>query len=331
MQSDQFSDVKVVICEPLKFKLKLAIGEAAYRTLRLKNKVSDFWDVGGAIGTGAGVAKTAFVASTFFAPQGALALFGLGTAVTPVGWVVAAAVLSGGAFIGVRSILRDASGSRVSVIPKFINTPIDVLAISLFDLIAPLALKIASVDGQVTEAERKWIKDYFVIEWGYDPLFIEVGCNLLEAKLEEFSIKEVAESFAEFSKTNPDCNYAEMTRDLLGFLNGVMEADGKIDEREEFAIEKIEAIFAETGRTFSKASLAKANHTVMASLKKGKESLESGAKAIGKVARKSKDGIVNSEILDRALIGAEQTKEFTKKHTNDTIKAGKVIIGKMFK
>ena len=183
MESDQFSNVKSVISDPLRFKAKLAIGEDAYGTLRLKNKASDFYELIGGAGTGAAVAKSGIVATYFFAPHGFLGLVGLGTAVTPIGWVVAAAVLSGGAAFGVKRFLCDVTGSRVTVIPRFINTPIDVLAISLFDLIAPLALKIADVDGQVSGTERKWITDYFVNEWGYERLFIDAGCELVESKM----------------------------------------------------------------------------------------------------------------------------------------------------
>lgn len=285
METDQFSDVKAVIYEPIKFKVKLAIGEDAYSTLRMKNKLADFWEIFGGVGTGAAAAKTTVVATTFFAPHGLLGLIGLGTAVTPVGWVVAAAVLSGGAVIGVRRFLSDATGSRVTVIPKFINTPIDVLAVNLFDLIAPLALKIGAVDGQITDAERKCIRDYFVNEWGYDPLFIDFGCKLIESKLDEISVKNVAEKLAEFSKASPDCNYAEMTRDLMELLKSVMEADGKIDEREEFAIEKIDAIFKEAGRAFSKANIEMAKNTAQESLRKGKEAVERGAEKLSNAGK----------------------------------------------
>lgn len=286
MENDRFADVKVVVSDPLKFKLKLAIGEDAYGSLRIVNRLQEYWDNYGWATTGAAAAKSTVIASTFFAPQGLLGLIGLGTAVTPVGWVIAAAVLTGGAAIGVRRFLNDSTGKRVAVIPKFINTPIDVLAVNLFDLIAPLALKVAAVDGQVTDDERKWIKDYFVNEWGYDALFLDAGFQLTESKLEDFSIKEIADKLAAFSKANQDCNYAEMTCDLMEFLKGVMEADGKIDEREEFAVERIEAIFREAGRTFTQANLVKVGGTVMESLKSGAESIGSGVGALGQAAKK---------------------------------------------
>jgi len=96
-EKEWFHDIECVVAEPLKFKAKLGIGEDAYTSLRLKNAVFEMWDVAGVAYTAAGVAKSAAVASAFFAPSGFLAAIGFGaTAVTPVAWVVAAAVVSGG-------------------------------------------------------------------------------------------------------------------------------------------------------------------------------------------------------------------------------------------
>lgn len=323
METDQFTDVEAVITEPLKFKAKLAIGEEAYSTLKVKNKLAEIWDLYGWVGTGAAVAKSSVVAGTFFAPAGLSGLLGLGTAVTPIGWIVAAAILSGGAAIGVRRFLSDATGSKVTVIPKFINTPIDVLALNLFDLIAPLALKVAAVDGQIADDERRWIKDYFVNEWGYDPLFLDAGFSLIESKLEDFSIREIAEKLAEFSKANQDCNYSVMTGDLIGFLKGVMEADGIIDEREEFAIEKVEEIFEEAGRLFSKANIAKAGDTAKESAKKVKDAIGTGAAALGGSLKRSSDAVAKSEV-------AEIAREFASKSSGEIAKTGKSLFNKIF-
>lgn len=247
--SKWFDDVKTVIVEPLKFKAKLAIGEDAYTSLRLKNAACEVWDAVGVATTVASIAKSSVVATTFFAPAGILATVGIGTVVTPIGWVIAASVITGGAWVGVtRYIKNNTSNRRVTVIPDFINTPMDVLALGLFDLMAPLALKFAIIDGSIHESERIFIRDYFVKEWGYDLAFVDDGMALIESRLPGFSIKEIAYALAEFKKGNPDCNYKEMTREILKFLRGIMESDGKIDEREEMAIERAENIFAEVGK-----------------------------------------------------------------------------------
>lgn len=226
----------------------MAIGEDAYTSLRLKKSVYEAWDtlsVAGATGT---VATSSAVASTFFAPSGFWAALGFGTAVAPIGWVIAAAVVSGGAWAGVSRYLSKQSNDKVTVIPEFINTPMDVIALALFDLMAPLALKVAIIDGHIDESEEQYIRRYFVQEWGYSESFVSDAVLLTKDNLHNFTIKDLACSLAEFQKSNPDCNFKDMSSEIILFLNKVMESDGQIDEREELAIEKTKDIFEEAGK-----------------------------------------------------------------------------------
>ncbi|MDH3537628.1 MAG: TerB family tellurite resistance protein [Gammaproteobacteria bacterium] len=242
-QNNWFQDIEAIVSEPLKFKVKLAIGEDAYTSLKVKNAVVQVWDVAGVATTAAVVAKSSVVASTFFAPTGFLAALGIGTAVTPIGWVIAAGVLTGGAWFGITRHLKSASASRVTVIPNFINTPLDVLALGLFDLLVPLAMKVAEVDGCIEESKRKLIRDYFAKEWGYDPRFVVAGTNYIESTLGELSIKQLAQTMAEFASENRDCNFKLMSREILDFLRNIVEVDGQLDQQDETAIDRIEEIF----------------------------------------------------------------------------------------
>jgi tellurite resistance protein len=248
-QNEWFERIETIVAEPLKFKAKLAIGEDAYTSLRLKNATFKLWDAAGAAGSAAAIAKSSAVASTFFAPKGILALGGLfGTATTPIGWVVAAGVIAGGGWIGITSYLKHSTSSRVTVVPNFINTPMDVLALGLFDLMAPLALKVALIDGEIDTDERDTINSYFVEKWGYSDNFVCEGIAYIESKLSDFSIKKVAQALGEFKKQNKDCNSKEMSREIVCFLTEVIEADGRIDEREEMALENVKKIFDEADR-----------------------------------------------------------------------------------
>ena len=240
---DWFQDIEAIVSEPLNFKAKLAIGEDAYTSLKVKNTVVQVWDVAGVATTAAVVAKSSVVASTFFAPTGFLAALGIGTAVTPIGWVIAAGVITGGAWYGITRHLKSASASRVTVVPNFISTPLDVLALGLFDLIAPLAMKVAETDGGIDESKRSLIREYFVKEWGYDPKFVIAGTSYIESTLDELSIKQLAQTMAEFASENRDCNFKLMSREILGFLRKIAEVDGQLDPQDVTAIEKIEAIF----------------------------------------------------------------------------------------
>ena len=89
-------------------------------------------------------------------------------AATPLGWVVAAGLLSGGAYYGVIQQARRYSGSRVELIPKFINTPLDLLGASLLDLIGGLALQLARIDGSISEPELAKLREHFITEWRFD-------------------------------------------------------------------------------------------------------------------------------------------------------------------
>lgn len=296
-QATPFDGVRQVVSDALKFKGKLAIGENAYASLRHANAVRKYWDLFGAVGGGAAVAKSGLVAAA------------LGTASTPLGWVVAAAVVSGGAWYGVMHLLNGASGDRVTVIPKFINTPIDLLAISLFDLMLPLALKLAAVDGRVKAKERTCIQDHFIDDWGYDRSFVKIGCKHIEPGLDAFSMRELARQLADFIQTNPDCNYEVMTGELLAFLRAVAEADGDIDEREELALEKLAAVFEDARRSLLKDSLATVGSGLSATLDKGSAAVASGAAALGTAAKAGADAFVRSGALDRLKSGAATAQE----------------------
>ncbi len=253
-QQERFAAVERVVADPLRFKLRLGIGEAAYASLRVKKKLQDLWDVGGMAATGAAVASSSVVASTFFASGGLLSLIGLGTAVTPVSWVVAAAFVSGSAYYGVTRLFRSFSGTRVDTIPKFINTPIDLLAASLFDLMAALAVRVAAIDGVIAEEEKDVIVRHFIEDWGLDQAYVEQAMTVIVDGIEAAGVKDLARALASFQIDNPDCNPAAMQSELMQLLANVIATDGVSDEREELALEAIERVFREEIEfSFSKA------------------------------------------------------------------------------
>lgn len=237
-------DAPVIAIEE-RFKMRLRIGEDAYALLSAKKNLMQVWDVGGVAATGAGVAASPAVATTLFASTASSGFLGFGAvaAATPVGWVIGAAMLSAGAYYGVSRLFRDADGQFVDTIPKFINTPLDLLAISLFDLMGALALRIAEIDGLVHEREMAAITDHFVTDWGYDRGFVGKALALLAEAPSSRRVKDLAQAIADFQGANPDCNAAKMQADLIEWLKALIRADGAIDEREEHALAAIQAIF----------------------------------------------------------------------------------------
>lgn len=237
-----FEGVDRVVLQPLKFKAQLRIGEEAYRSLQAGRAVSDLWNFGTAAATGGFVAGSPVVASTFFGTS--LTALGIGTAVTPVGWVVGGAVAAGALSWGVLRMWRGYSASRVEIVPRFINTPIDLLAASLFDLVAGLAILVAREAGELDPGEREGIADYFTSEWGLDPNYIRAALPVLEVTTVGRTVDEAAKALAALKRQNPDCNYEAMSEELVQFLIEIAEADGAVDDGERRAIESVRRVLA---------------------------------------------------------------------------------------
>ncbi len=242
---DKFAELEIdsPLSHPLYFKKELHIGEDAYWSLRTKKKVLMGARFGAAAGIGGAVASSGAVATTFFPATGIMAVLGLGAAVTPVGWIVLSAVLSGVAWTVIAKRFDDFGARRVDEIPKFISTPLDLLAISIFDLLSPMFVKLASVDGEFDELERNAIVSYFVENWGYEEKFVRVSIDMTSESALTFS--EVISNFVEFIRSNPDCNAMIVSQNVIAFLQEVAEVSNGIVDREHRALLEAERAFAE--------------------------------------------------------------------------------------
>ena len=249
---DSLLNVVRVIAEPLRLKHKLAIGADAYASTRVTKVAGDAVVVGTGAAAGGAAAASSVVAGTFFG--GWLSAAGLATAVTPVGWVVGAAVVTGGVCLGVTRLLRGYDRSRVHSIPAFINTPVDVLGLGLFDLMAGMALKLCQAGDGVDPEEREVITEVFVREWGFDPDFVFHALPLVEQAVSGRTLEDLAQALSRFHRDNPDCNAMEMHTDLILFLSEVADADGRVDRGETEAIRSVDVIFRAANA--SRASLA---------------------------------------------------------------------------
>jgi uncharacterized protein (DUF697 family)/GTP-binding protein EngB required for normal cell division len=241
-ETGRFDGVGRVVAEPLKFKAKLDIGEDAFASLQAARLVGDLWQVGTAATAGGLAASSSAVAGTFFG-GGWLAALGIGATVTPVGWVVGAAVASGAACYGVLRLYRGYEGTRVKKVPAFINTPIDVLGAALFDLMASLAIRVAREAEEVDDAERAAIADYFIADWGLDSAYVAAALPIIEQSAEGRSLDEIAEALAIYKRDNPDCNFDTLRAELLAFLTEIAAADGVLHDAELAAIARTDRIF----------------------------------------------------------------------------------------
>lgn len=237
-----------VVADPMRFKQQLQIGEEAFALLRAKKHLFTAYETAGAAATAAGVASSSVVAGTLFAPSGFAAALGLATAATPVGWVVAAAVIAGGGYYGVSRWFSNKSDAFVDTIPKYINTPIDVLGAALIDLLGSLALRVGIIDGRLDPEERACIEDHFVQDWGFDPDYVTHALDALTPSADLTRVKTITRDLAQFQAANPDCNAPAMQASLMKFLRDLVATDGVIDEREELALEAIERVMQEESR-----------------------------------------------------------------------------------
>ena len=226
-----------VLSNPLAFKAKLAIGEDAYKSLKYGKGLQGLWDSLGVGAAAAGIAKTSTVAGIIGTKIGPFAFIGFGTLVTPLPYVALAAVGSATVYIGVMRLVRKYSNERVNVIPKFINTPLDVLAVTLFDLLAPLALKVAVADGIKSSSEHKLIIEYFSSEWGYAKDYVEQSLEVIEEQIRDLEIEQLLDPVSDFIKENPDCNQIEIAKSIVEFLREIAEVDGILTEDEARVLE----------------------------------------------------------------------------------------------
>ena len=253
--SSDLAKVDQVVSNDIKFCAKLQIGESAYGTLRAQASAKDLWILANSVFVGARIASLpAFAAtgsSSAFAWTG-LSMFAA-PVVTPILTVVAAGVFAGGAYYGVSRLMREYTSNRVEVVPKFINTPIDVLAVSLFDVICPLALKVAASDRMIVKEERDVIAEYFTDLWGYDPKFVEPAMAAVDHHLDSFSVQQMTQDLRLLTKENPDCNHQKIRDGVVELLSEIGHADGVFLPAEKQMIDDISDGLL--GKTWAKSAL----------------------------------------------------------------------------
>lgn len=248
-----FRNLPRILSDTDQFKRRLAIGADAYATRRAMKSILSMKRTHAAAGAGATFAQSATVAGAFFAPAASsnplvwLGIMAPAAAVTPIGWVVAAALAAGGVCYGVSWWMESAPDGQVDILPRFLNAPIDVLAMRLLDLNAALGSRIAAADGHVATSERRAIRAHFKTEWGYDSDYLDVALPMIEHDARGAEIDAVARAIVDFHATSQDCAGPAMQRELLTFLKRIAAADGVEASEEQAAIATLEQVIAEDG------------------------------------------------------------------------------------
>jgi uncharacterized tellurite resistance protein B-like protein len=239
-KTDLFVEIDYVVADDKRFIHKLGVGPEVYSSLRFVQGTGDAFKVTSAATAGAAIASSGTVAATFFAGSGWLAAIGLGAAaVTPIGWVITAAVMSGGTYYGVLKAYRAYEAELFDTIPRWINTPIDLIGAAIIDMLGGVALCVARADGEICEAEREHIRDYFVEEWGIDRAYSIAALGLLEENLDNASLQERVAGFLAFAEKNPDCNVDALGERVRILLEALIASDGRVERAEEDAVKAV--------------------------------------------------------------------------------------------
>lgn len=245
----QYNEPEEIVADSWRFKEKLGIGEEAYRFLKIRKNLATVVGAAGASAGGALVVSSSTVATTFFPASGFLATLGLGAAATtPIGWVIGAGVLAGGAYFGAKKFLSSEKDDRRMIrIPRYITTPLDLIANELLGLMLPLGLKIAKADdNEITKLERNSISDYYAEEWGYSRVFVDRAIKTTENLMANKSYRELSKSLVEYCDQNPDCNQKAIVQFLITHLDEFIEAEENSvhKERKFLALEHLKQQFS---------------------------------------------------------------------------------------
>ncbi|WP_146683963.1 YcjF family protein [Thioclava sediminum] len=243
-QIHSFEGVDRILADPDLFRRRLG-AEGASPAAAKENFVDDIWHVGAASTVGGSIASSSLVASTFFGSSGLMALLPWApAAVTPVGWVAAAAVVTGASFYGVTRLFRSWDTNRSGATPSFVGSELDLLAMSLLDVIGALAVRVAAAAGPLDAAERAHLRGHFVACWGFDPAYVDCALEVIETNSAAQPVEGMAASMSAFAAAVPDCDRVVLNSVLFDLLEAIAAADGTVDPREVAEIATIREAFA---------------------------------------------------------------------------------------
>lgn len=219
-------DDRRVLSKPEVFKKKLEIGKITDQPLQ--RKIADaFVRVLNSLGTGTFVAKGIIQI---------LVALGIIASAPATGWVIVACVVAAAGHFEISRYSREGGDNN--------GDPLDPFAVALFYFIAPLGLRVAALDGTVTESERQCIENYFTHEWGYSRKFVHRELSNLERDVDTFPIIKVVDDLVELKKRNRGINYKAVSKELTGFLQEVARANGELHDLEVIFIQWLEIALA---------------------------------------------------------------------------------------
>lgn len=266
LQSQKQNNDPPILDAYIQFKAKLNIGDEAFEYL---SKADNFIEFSKIIAGGIGGGSVFTLA--WLATLGPIAKFALlvGFTSTPIGWIVGASALSAVFAYGLMRARGKSKDATTISIPKYLNTPLDLLGQTVLSLILPATVKMAHSDGHLCENERKMLCDYFSQEWGFNRYFVANAIVEQESLIADFDYEQYRQLLIAATCADKEIKYDVVKNELLIILADVMNADGHISPEEERELEKLSTIINEQGDTKADSVLK----SVIASIDRRKQAI----------------------------------------------------------
>lgn len=230
-------DCITVVEDADKFRAKLNIGSEAFKKLATAEKAGEALLALSAAGGGG-----AALFAGWFASLGMLAKLGfaVGLVATPYGPMAVAGSLAAAVLLAIRKFYMSIKKDAVVEVPKFINSPIDVLGMSICSLIHPIAIKVAHADGSADEKEKAVVKAYFVDQWGISARYVDQLDREVDAKSAASSYERLKADISRVEQTG-DVKADTLASEIVAIAGDVIGADGRVDPSESVELDRLKA------------------------------------------------------------------------------------------
>lgn len=227
--AELFKNTLTVVDDSYKFKVKLNLSEDVYTNLK---SIQYAGEIAQHVSTGIVSGGAYYLTwTTSLGIWKSLAL-SAGLISTPVGWIMLAGGLGFMSSVAYKKI-SDKVSTKIEEktmegikVPKWINTPLDQLGVALSELMLFPALKIAMADGDLSELEEQYIKNYFINDWGYNSTYIDEAMNATKKVTKYKTIDDYASIIKEKSKAYVEIDYQKIIESLLSFVWEIISIDG---------------------------------------------------------------------------------------------------------
>ena len=235
------ADKAALVHDPFKFKAKLKIGSKAFGFLSKAENLKEALNV-----AGSGALGAAAVGASWYSGLGTLGTLGmsLGLVSTPVGWIAAAGLGGGAAMYGLNRLIKDQRKDSIEEVPKYINTPLDILAANIMEVLLPPLIHVANSDGHFHHLEREKIISHFSDDWGLSRDQVATKCHEFNEQESDFDLASWSESMRALGES-ADIDFDALRKDLVETLAELASADGQLDASEEQALQGISAAMAD--------------------------------------------------------------------------------------